>query len=105
MEYQEIKRALRFEYKTTTGQYIIIQLENDTCNWDQTKYVFDIRFNLNYKTFMFCNANVASTGHVNYEMTKITTFGFDGIVSEFNSIQDFVNYIGSLDNVEFIKPY
>jgi len=25
--------------------------------------------------------------------------------SEFTSIQDFVNYIGSLDRVEFIKPY
>lgn len=102
MDSLEIKKALRFEYKLKTGEYLALNLgyvmERDALS------IFEIDFRLNLHTDLFCTRKLKD-GRNDYEVVKIVTVQNDGNCITSNSIQGFVDYIKDLDIVEKIHTY
>ena len=112
MKYQQLKSALRYEFKLTAGQYHMLCINND---FKREPYsIFEVDFCLNFSTLMFCKRTIKE-GDEFFEIVKIITIQLDGEVRTFttqeggftNALEAFVNYIKSLDaveSVEFLKP-
>jgi len=102
MNYKELKRSFRYEYKVNTGEYLILDLSDN--NRTDDLYSFNIQFQLNFKTFLFCSSKIVDR-QTDFEIEKIITINNFGFVYEFTNIDDFVDFIEKLENVVEIHKY
>jgi len=86
----KLKQLIRYEYKLNSGEYFLTSL-GDYDKRSENIVVFNVKFVVNFKTYLFCNYNVINK-IANYEFKKIITIDYDGNVFEFLNIEDFVEY-------------
>lgn len=103
MTHKELQNEIdSWEFKVKTGQYDTLRLNNDYKYENIT--VFEIRFTLNFNTYLFCKRTIEK-GLPTYEVDKIVTIPSDGNVKTFNSIKSFIDYIKTINEVELVHKY
>jgi hypothetical protein len=102
MNYKELKKHFRYEYRIVSGEYLILDISET--NRTDDHYIFEIQFQLNFKTYMFCPYTIKK-GVPNFKINKIITINHFGYVYEFSDIDGFIEFIDKLENVEEIHKY
>lgn len=103
MNYQELKKMLRMEFRVKTGEYLSFGLGDESNAGEPFKFV-NIDFPINFKTYFFCKMSVKEH-RPDYEIVKIVTINYKGETFTFKTFDEFVAYVKALEIVEYIAPY
>ncbi len=104
MDYQELKKALRYEYQLKTGECFMLECGNSVTTRNDVTAIFDLDFKPDYNTTVFCNKTLKNS-MPDYEVFNIITITELGNVFRFESIEEFVTYVGRLGVIQSITKY
>ena len=105
MNYENLRKALKYEFKLITGQYYALYLGNErNAPMNTNQSIFTIDFCIDYSTIMFCT-RIVEKGVPYFIIDKIVSLSFDGKVTEVQTIEQLVQYIKEKEIVELINPY
>ena len=107
MNYKELKELLRYEYRMaendiTDRSYHALAIDNYIDHNDTT--AFNVYLCLHYNTTLFCTRTLIDRVP-DYTVKKIVSVTYTGEVFQFNTVEEFVKYIGEIDIVKQINKY
>lgn len=103
MNYQDLRNALRYEYKLKTGGYFSTDLVGFATT--EVDIMANIEFVLSHVTYLVLTRSVSAEKTSFYTVNKIITMTRKGDVFEFKTIEEFVEYIKNHKDVEEIHSY